>query len=133
MSKNIFGSRSLTVLLVCTVLSTSFCFAAAKSVKGRRIQPSMTTAESVSSLGSTLTLLPDGRTLVTGGQSNGKASSAVTIVDPSTGAGATISPRLKLARAWHTATVLPDGTVLIMGGTGRDGLKSFKNKKKKRK
>jgi RHS repeat-associated protein len=121
MSKYAFGSRSLAISLVCTVLSASFCFAAVKSVKGRRIQPSMTTAQSASSPGSSITLLPDGRTLVTGGQSNGSVSSAVTVVDPSTGAAAAISPRLKLARAWHTATVLPNGTVLIMGGIGRDG------------
>jgi RHS repeat-associated protein len=67
--------------------------------------------------GQTTTLLPDGSTLLLGGESSRPAAA---IYDPATRATRTIG-RLRNGRAWHTATVLPDGTVLIAGGIGADG------------
>ncbi|MCI0485860.1 MAG: zf-HC2 domain-containing protein [Blastocatellia bacterium] len=63
------------------------------------------------------TLLPDGRVLITGGQSadwNKLASAEV--YDPTTGVFIPTSS-MKASRADHTATLLKDGRVLITGGS----------------
>lgn len=73
--------------------------------------------------GHTATLLPDGRVLVIGGDtdSSGKYTihASAEIWDPDT---ASFSPAGSLAegRAYHTATLLPDGRILVAGG-GADG------------
>lgn len=67
-----------------------------------------------------LSLLPDGRVLVTGGVGPGGPVADAEIYDPATGrfnaAGVTGTPR-----SGHSATVLDDGRVLVVGGTSADG------------
>jgi Galactose oxidase, central domain len=67
----------------------------------------------------TMTVLQDGRVLVTGGEGPGPVIDSAEIFDPHNWAfemtGSMGTPRFQ-----HTATLLPDGTVLIAGGqTGR--------------
>jgi hypothetical protein len=68
--------------------------------------------------GEAVTVLSDGRQLVTGGESTPRAAG---IRDPRTGTVTALSAGLTQARAWHTATVLPDGRVLIVGGIDARG------------
>ncbi len=73
-------------------------------------------------VGSSITLLPDGRLLAAGGQDNkGHVQATLSIQDPVSGTITALSAVLRFPRAAHTATVLPDGTVLILGGVGQDG------------
>jgi RHS repeat-associated protein len=73
-------------------------------------------------LGSTTTLLPDGRLLVVGGESaDGHVQATLSTIDPISGTEAVLEATLHFPRAAHTATVLPDGTVLILGGVGQNG------------
>ena len=72
--------------------------------------------------GQTITLLPDGRSLLIGGEENGESLATASISDARTGAAVPVARNLNLARAWHSATVLPDGRVLIVGGIGDGGL-----------
>ena len=63
-----------------------------------------------------LTLLPDGRVLVSGGKPlRGGILSTTEIYDPDTNAW-TPGPDMAMPRYDHTATALPDGRVLIAGG-----------------
>jgi len=70
--------------------------------------------------GQTVTLLPDGRWLLIGGQGSQGPLATVTIQDPGTGS-TTALPPLRQPRAGHSATVLPEGGVLVLGGLGPDG------------
>lgn len=63
--------------------------------------------------GHTATLLPDGRVLVVGGDTDELASSEY--FDSRTGTWST-GGDLSSMRVDHTATLLPDGTVLVVGG-----------------
>ncbi|WP_095984970.1 kelch repeat-containing protein [Cystobacter fuscus] len=70
----------------------------------------------------TMTLLPDGKVLVTGGslQSDHELESATLVpeaelYDPVTETW-TSAGRTRTGHAWHTATRLPDGKVLVVGG-----------------
>ena len=72
--------------------------------------------------GQTITLLPDGSSLLIGGEGNGGPLSTASISDPRTGVPVVLTAKLHRARAWHSATVLPDGRVLIVGGIGGNGL-----------
>ena len=70
--------------------------------------------------GHTATLLPDGRVLVTGGESRGangatELTSSAEIYDPESRAWTTTGP-LSMGRQAHSATLLPDGRVLVIGG-----------------
>jgi hypothetical protein len=67
--------------------------------------------------GATATLLRDGRVLVAGGEveSDGDASSAADLYDPTTGQW-TPTGSMRTARRGHTATLLADGRVLVAGG-----------------
>ncbi|OJH34328.1 hypothetical protein BON30_44265 [Cystobacter ferrugineus] len=72
----------------------------------------------------TMTVLPDGKVLVTGGslQSDHELESGTLVpeaelYDPSTGSW-TSAGRMSTGRAWHTATLLPGGKVLVVGGVG---------------
>lgn len=70
----------------------------------------------------TLTALPDGRALASGGADDygrGHWSAQCDVYDPKTN---TWKPTgdLHIARRGHTATVLPDGRVLVAGGQDRD-------------
>src|SRR2546429_2385774 len=67
--------------------------------------------------GQTWTVLPDGRSLILGGQGPQGPTGTAAIYDPHTGVTTAFTP-IQPARAWHTATVLPDGTVLVLGGVG---------------
>ena len=71
--------------------------------------------------GQTATLLPDGRTLLIGGESHDGPTDATAISDPRSGEPIQLNNKLHQARAWHSATMLPDGRVLIVGGIGSDG------------
>jgi len=68
--------------------------------------------------GETTTLLPDGRWLQLGGDSGAGATGAAAVASCASCVPSTLSGRLRLARAWHTATVLPNGFVLVFGGIG---------------
>lgn len=68
--------------------------------------------------GQRATLLPDGRWLMTGGESAAGSLPTAWVWDPRTGALAELPAGMLYARAWHSATVLPDGSVLIAGGRG---------------
>src|SRR5690349_22442028 len=70
--------------------------------------------------GQTATLLPDGSSLLIGGEENGRSVSNAAITD-SRGVAVTLAAKLHRARAWHSATMLPDGRVLIVGGIGDNG------------
>lgn len=70
--------------------------------------------------GHTATLLPDGRVLVTGGETIAAAGSteldsSAEIYDPATQSWSQAGSLAK-ARQAHTATLLPDGRVLVVGG-----------------
>jgi RHS repeat-associated protein len=68
-----------------------------------------------------VTLLPDGQTLLLGGfDADRKPVSEACLVDRS-GNKQTLPAHLQVARAGHTATVLPDGTVLVFGGVNDSG------------
>ncbi len=68
-----------------------------------------------------LTLLPDGRVLVSGGKPlRGSTLSTTEIYDPDTNTW-TPGPDMATARYDHTATALPNGKVLIAGGITDDG------------
>ena len=71
--------------------------------------------------GETITLLPDGRSLLIGGEENGESVATAAISDIRTGAPVPLTSKLNRARAWHSATMLPDGRVLIVGGISDKG------------
>ncbi len=63
-----------------------------------------------------LTLLADGKALLTGGEELGAFyTSSANIYDPTTQAW-TVVGRLTIRRGSHTATLLPNGKVLVAGG-----------------
>jgi RHS repeat-associated protein len=69
--------------------------------------------------GQSVTLLPDGRWMLVGGESEQGPSAVI-----ETSGGAANRPfaaSLHYARTGHSATVLPDGRVLVLGGMGPDG------------
>ena len=70
--------------------------------------------------GAAVTLLSDGRLLMSGGL-QGAAASDVLIVLDSSGASSRLAVRLREPRVSHSATVLPDGRLLILGGTDAKG------------
>ena len=63
----------------------------------------------------TATLLPNGKVLVTGGDSGTGGIPNAELYDPATGIWSTTSS-MNSARAEHSATLLPDGKVLVAGG-----------------
>ena len=68
----------------------------------------------------TVTLLPDGRVLMSGGYTSQNLASGEEIYDPDTGQWS-LTDRLKAPRFAHTATLLVDGRVLVAGGFDGDG------------
>lgn len=71
--------------------------------------------------GQTATQLPDGRTLLIGGEIDNQAVDAIAISDGRSGVPVPLRGKLHHARAWHSATMLPDGHVLVLGGIGKNG------------
>jgi len=68
--------------------------------------------------GETATVIPDGRTIVVGGEGS---EDRLAFRDAETGALAPAASGLLAPRAWHSATMLPDGRVLVYGGLGAGG------------
>ena len=67
----------------------------------------------------TVTLLLDGRVLVTGGgKEDGPFSKTAETYDPDTDTWTTVAP-MTVSRSFHTATLLDDGRVLVVGGRGK--------------
>ena len=64
----------------------------------------------------TLTLLPNGKVLATGGFGTNDAVATAELYEPTTGSW-TPTGSLQTPRGWHTATLLPNGKVLVAGGT----------------
>src|SRR5215217_1303734 len=96
---------------------------ATRPSRARNAKPAPAARVQAASLlpGQTLTLLPDGRSLLIGGESASGPQDAIAISDPRTGEPVPLKTRLYQARAWHSATMLPDGRVLILGGIGKNG------------
>jgi hypothetical protein len=70
----------------------------------------------------TATLLPNGKVLVVGGNSNsGIASSSAELYDSASGTW-TATGSLNTGRQFHTATLLPNGKVLVAAGIDNSGL-----------
>lgn len=71
--------------------------------------------------GFAMTLLSDGRVLVTGGVSkSGGELTACEVYDPENETWQSIKP-MEVPRRNHRATLLPDGSVLVMGGSSHFG------------
>jgi RHS repeat-associated protein len=88
-----------------------------------RSMPQETTAVLAGStdMGASVTLLPDGRVLVLGGEGPGGPQATAAVRDPVTGEEMPLAGALYVPRAWHSATVLANGSVLVLGGIGSDG------------
>jgi RHS repeat-associated protein len=71
--------------------------------------------------GQSVTLLPDGRELLLGGESPDGPRGEAAVANSRAEKPVPLTARLRHARAWHSATVLPDGRVFIFGGVGGDG------------
>ena len=67
--------------------------------------------------GHTVTLLPDGKVLITGGFNGGYLSSAE-IFDPATGGFTPTSGAMTAPRKFHRAILMENGRVLVAGGYG---------------
>lgn len=72
--------------------------------------------------GQTATLLPDGRSLMIGGEGPTGPLASASLWDSRTKSSVSIEDRLLYPRAFHTATLLPDGTVLVLGGVDSQNL-----------
>ena len=78
---------------------------------------SITGSLNVSRLGSTMTLLSNGKVLVAGGfDSNGTPLHSAELYDPATGKWS-LTGSMRVARANHAAKQLANGKVLVAGGT----------------
>jgi len=69
-------------------------------------------------------LLPDGRTLITGGY-NGSVLATAEIYDPNTRTFTATTGTMQSARRNHTATLLSSGRVLIVGGYNGSGYTNY--------
>ena len=72
--------------------------------------------------GQTATLLPDGRSLLIGGETQNGPQDLTSITNTRTGQPVPLKSKLTRPRAWHSATMLPDGRILILGGIGDNGV-----------
>lgn len=71
--------------------------------------------------GQSVTVLPDGRLFIAGGEGEKSPLSTALVKDLRSGATAKVAAGLRRGRAWHSATMLPDGNILILGGVGAGG------------
>lgn len=71
--------------------------------------------------GQSVTVLPNGRLFMVGGEGEKSPLSTALIKDTRSGATAKVAAGLRRGRAWHSATMLPDGNILILGGVGAGG------------
>jgi len=113
------GASTLTLLTNGKVLATG----TDESGPGAELHDPSTGAWSVTGppfagLGR-VTLLPDGRVLMSGGYTSQNLASGEEIYDPDTGQWS-LTDRLKAPRFGHTATLLVDGRVLVTGGFDGD-------------
>jgi hypothetical protein len=72
---------------------------------------------SIERQGHTATLLPSGKVLITGGQTEDLNTKTADLFDPATGTFTAVG-NMAERRAFHSATLLPSGKVLIVGGWG---------------
>jgi hypothetical protein len=100
-------SRRLALLLLVTLWVVLLPVAAQAQAPPRGVLP-----------GQSVTLLPDGRWLLLGGQGPTGPVAGGAFFDPRTGNTTAAPWTLAQARAWHTATLLPDGAILVVGGMG---------------
>src|SRR6266849_1372816 len=97
------------VILAVGVLG--ICLIAVGNLQAAQTQATELAASSLP--GSTITLLPDGTSLVLGGMdSDGHVQGTATSRNPATASASVLPASLIYARAGHTSTVLPNGTVL---------------------
>lgn len=91
--------------------------------RSRLVRPARAQTTAAAQLpGQSATLLPDGSTLLVGGETpGGSPSAAAATFNARTGETTQLGAKLSQARAWHTATTLPDGRVLVYGGVGAGG------------
>ena len=136
MSTRITNSIAIT-LVVLLVLGPCMALASPSSERKDVVSPPLKTIKSsrpkiarpfaarpqTSALrpGQTVTLLPDGRSLLIGGEENGEPLATASVTDIQTGVAVSLPAKLNRARAWHSATLLADGRVLILGGVGNGG------------
>lgn len=66
----------------------------------------------------TLTVLPDGRVMATGGTAGQYPTDAVEVYDPSTDRWRSVAPMLR-ARSGHNTVALADGRIMVVGGNTR--------------
>lgn len=94
-----------------------------KKVSAHKAKPTFAARVQAANLlpGQTATLLPDGRSLLIGGESDNGPKNEAAISDLLTGQPVPLTNKLHHARAWHSATMLPDGRVLIIGGISNNG------------
>ena len=78
-------------------------------------------AHAVQIANATVTLLPNGQFLQSGGDQQNQIVSDLALYNATTQQTTQLSIKLATARKNHSATVLPDGTILILGGLGQDG------------
>ena len=118
-------NKSIRLILfsLSTVLVASLMYAPTASAGSHKLAKAGITSGNPSALvGSTRTLLPDGRWLLVGGQDrSGRVQPTLSVVNPTTGEITDLDVSLRYPRAGHPTTVLPDGTAVILGGIGEDG------------
>ena len=139
------ASRRVILVSVTQILILALCFGPALSlnltaknedagrtvvskpepgpVVSRKPRPNFAARVQATSLlpGQTITQLSDGRSLLIGGDVDGRAVDTISISDSISGAPRELKARLHQPRAWHSATMLPDGSVLVLGGIGKNG------------
>lgn len=100
-------TASIGIAIVCLCAAVSASRVRQESISN----PSSVTGRQ----GAAVTLLPDGRTLITGGLVGDEPDKRIDLVIAN---GLRPAGSLEEPRAWHTATVLPNGLILILGGLG---------------
>ena len=105
-----------SVLVLLLLLMEGAALASAQTATASKTW-SITGSLNVSRLGSTMTLLSNGKVLVAGGfDSNGNPLHSAELYDPATGKWS-LTGSMHVARANHAAKQLANGKVLVAGGT----------------